>query len=272
MKQAIKPRCSHILFCWLLLGLVLPAPLEADPTPSLTPTSTPLSAPVLVIIIDDIGNNLASGLRAVQLPGKLNLAILPHTPSSVELAQRAAAAGKEVILHTPMSNYHHRPMGPGALTEQMNEQEFRQALINNIRHMPHIRGVSNHMGSRLTSMLQPMEWVMQELAPRNLYFVDSRTSHNTLAANIAGEHGIPHLSRQVFLDNDASPSAIHRQFRKLLARADSEGLGIAIGHPYPETLDYLQHALPALSASGYRLALVSEVLSNQNLISQRQGP
>ena len=76
----------------------------------------------------------------------------------------------------------------------------------------------------------------------------------------------------MFLDNEATRDAIHQQFQRLLARADSEGLGIAIGHPYPETMDYLQQALPALAASGYRLALISEVLSDQAQISRRQGP
>jgi polysaccharide deacetylase 2 family uncharacterized protein YibQ len=259
-----KLHFRRILLCCLLLGTGFSTPLTADPAV--------VATPVLVIIIDDIGNNLASGMRAVELPGKLNLAVLPHTPSSIELAELAAAAGKEVILHAPMSNFHHKPMGPGALTQHMNEQEFRRALADNIRHIPHIRGVSNHMGSQLTSMREPMEWVMQELAQRQLYFVDSRTSHRTLAASIASEQGIPNLSRQVFLDNEATRDAIHQQFQRLLARADSEGLGIAIGHPYPETMDYLQQALPALAASGYRLALISEVLSDQAQISRRQGP
>jgi polysaccharide deacetylase 2 family uncharacterized protein YibQ len=264
MNQVTKLRISKILLCYLLLGIGISTPVSAGPAVT----------PVLVIIIDDIGNNLASGLRAVQLPGKLNLAVLPHTPSSIELAQLAAASGKEVILHAPMSNFHHKPMGPGALTQHMNEQEFRRALVDNIQRIPNIRGVSNHMGSELTSMREPMEWVMQELGQRQLYFVDSRTSHHTVAANVASEQGIPNLSRQVFLDNDASSGAIHRQFQQLLARADSEGLGIAIGHPYPETLDYLQEALPTLSASGYRLALISEVLSDQAQaqLSQRRVP
>lgn len=263
MKQVTKLHFSRILLCCLLLGTGISTPLAAGSLAS--------QAPVLIIIIDDIGNNLASGKRAVQLPGKLNLAVLPHTPSSIELAQLAAAAGKEVILHAPMSNLHHKPMGPGALTQHMNEQEFRRALADNIRHIPHIRGVSNHMGSQLTSMREPMEWMMRELAPRQLYFVDSRTSHHTLAAHVASEHGIPNLSRQVFLDNEANPEAIHLKFQELLAHADQAGLGIAIGHPYPETLDYLQQALPTLAASGYRLALISEVLSDQVQVSQRRA-
>lgn len=250
-------RGRPLLLTGLLLACLLPLSSSAE------------SVRTLVIIIDDIGNHLETGIRAIELPGKLNLAILPHTPNSVELAQRAAAAGKEVLLHAPMSNLLHKPLGPGALTVQMSKQQLLAALTASLESTPYIKGVSNHMGSQLTSMREPMEWMMQELAARNLYFLDSRTSARTLAADVASEYGIPNLSRQVFLDNEASYAAIHERFKQLLARADSEGVGVAIGHPYPETLDYLQQVLPTLAAAGYRLALISEVLAEENRLSQR---
>ena len=217
----------------------------------------------LVIIIDDLGNHLESGKRAVNLPGKVNLAILPQTPESQTLAQLSAAAGKEVLLHAPMSNVRGKKLGPGGLTEDMSEAQFRAALAANIDAIPHARGVSNHMGSDLTARRIPMEWLMGELAARDRYFVDSRTSKHTLAATVAGEYQIPHLSRQVFLDNEISRDAIHASFQRLLKQADQNGIGIAIGHPYPETLDYLQEVLPTLDAAAYRLALISEVLAEQ---------
>ncbi len=225
----------------------------------------------LVIIIDDIGNHYESGLRAVNLPGKLNLAFLPLTPESTKLAELTRAAGKEVLLHAPMSNLHNKPLGPGALTTGMGREELVGTLNRSLSALPHVAGVSNHMGSELTTQRQPMEWVMSVLSHRGLYFVDSRTSKHTLAATIAEEYEIPHLSRQVFLDNEISRDAIADSFRRLLAKADAEGLGVAIGHPYPETLDYLQEILPTLEASGYRLALISEVLGMSRMAQATTG-
>ena len=202
-------RCRLALLTSLLLGCLFPVAASAESTPT------------LVIIIDDIGNHLATGVRAVELPGKLNLAILPHTPGSAELARRAVAAGKEVLLHAPMSNQQHRALGPGALTADMSQQQLRAALVADLDSTPHVRGVSNHMGSQLTGMRAPMEWLMEELAARNLYFLDSRTSNQTLAAVVASEYGIPNISRQVFLDNEIDTVAIHERFLQLLDRADS---------------------------------------------------
>jgi polysaccharide deacetylase 2 family uncharacterized protein YibQ len=219
----------------------------------------------VVIIIDDIGHQRSSGLRAANLPGKLTLAILPHTPNGPELANLAAAAGKEVILHAPMSNLHKHPLGPGGLSADMREQAFMETLQNSIRSTPHIRGVSNHMGSQLTSMRQPMEWVMQELARQQLYFVDSRTIGSTVAASVAREYGVPTLSRQVFLDNEINRPAIARKFELLLETANSRGIAVAIGHPHSQTLDYLAQVLPTLEERGFRMELVSEALAGGSI-------
>ncbi len=136
--------CRLALLTSLLLGCLFPVAANAESTRT------------LVIIIDDIGNHLATGVRVVELPGKLNLAILPHTPGGVELARRAVAAGKEVLLHAPMSNQRHRALGPGALTADMSQQQLRAALVADLDSTPHVRGVSNHMGSQLTGIRAPM--------------------------------------------------------------------------------------------------------------------
>ncbi len=219
--------------------------------------------PVVVIILDDIGNHLLTGIRVLQLPGKLNLGVLPHTPNAEILSKMAPAAGKEVILHAPMSNSINKRLGPGALTSQMPEQVFRDSLNHSIASTPHVRGVSNHMGSELTTQRKPMEWLMQSLAAQNLYFIDSRTSVDTVAAEVAQDYKVPHLSRRVFLDNVQEEGAVDQQFRKLLELARTEGMAVAIGHPYPVTLNYLERKLPGLAEQGFRLALVSEVLAQE---------
>lgn len=252
-------QCSLLFFC----GLALSAYGETRAS------AAPLS-PTIVIIIDDLGYHLDNGIAFVKLPGKLNLAILPHTANAPVLARMASAEGKEVILHAPMSTILHYPLGPGGLTPQQGEQQFRQTLETSLESMPYIRGISNHMGSELTAMRQPMEWVMQAVAGRGLYFVDSRTTGQTLAAQVATENRVPTLSRQVFLDNVPSRAAIHKKFRHLLRLAEKNHVAVAIGHPYPETLQYLREVLPGIEAQGYRLALVSEVLAHKPLFARLQ--
>lgn len=214
----------------------------------------------IVIIIDDVGHNLKRGRAAVDLPGKLNFAVIPYTPHGVELAERAHKSGKEVLLHAPMSTLGNDPLSRGGLTAEMDRDEFRTTLAGALEQVPYIKGVNNHMGSDLTERRQQMAWVMQELRWRELYFVDSRTSENTVAAQVAKEFNVPNLSRDVFLDNDRSPEQIDERFQALLARAERDGLAIAIGHPYAETIAYLEEELLTVHDRGFRPVFVSEVV------------
>jgi uncharacterized protein len=229
--------------------------------PAARPTKT------LVIIIDDIGNDLKPGHDVIDLPGKVNVAVLPFTPHARELANSAHLAGKEVLLHAPMSSISKSLQSKGTLTPDLSEAAFRTSLADALAQVPHARGINNHQGSDLTQRHVQMSWVMQELDQRALYFVDSRTSTQTVAAATAAEFGIPNLSRRIFLDNERNKSAIAARFVELLRIVLSEGQAVAIGHPYPETIEYLRWALPQLDRLGIRLAYVSEVLNRQTASS-----
>ena len=106
-----------------------------------------------------------------------------------------------------------------------------------------------------------MIWLMRAVKRHKLFFIDSRTTHKTVALEIALQENIRTASRDVFLDNDRSLYGIDKEFRRLLAVAKRRKTAIAIGHPYPSTLQYLEHALPMLKREGVRLISVSEMLN-----------
>lgn len=218
------------------------------------------SRPRLVIILDDIGNNAESGNRAIALPGAITYAVLPYTPHGKMLAEQAFKANKEIMLHAPMSNISGMALGPGVLTMDMNEEDFIQALRNAIADIPHITGINNLTGSELTAALLPMQWVMLELKNQGLFFVDSMTTSDSVAEATAIAHHLPVLRRHVFLDNTRTEEAIHSEFQRALNTARQQGYAVAIGHPYPETLSYLEQALPTLQAQGVQLVSVSELI------------
>lgn len=216
----------------------------------------------LAIIIDDIGYSAALGRRAADLEGEVTLAVLPFTPHSIELAERAYARGKELILHAPMSNDHGQAIEQGALLSGMSYEDFQRTLNEMLVQVPHISGLNNHMGSRLTRERQPMDWLMQELARRRLYFVDSRTTAKTLALQTAQQYRIPSARRDVFLDNQRDTDHIRAQLRKALVLARAQGQAIAIGHPYPETLSVLEQIRPLLAEYQVELVKVSVLIAN----------
>ena len=219
------------------------------------------SQPRVAIIIDDLGQRLGYGLRAVQLPGPVTCAFLPRAPYSERLAEQAYRGHKEVILHLPMEAVSQKPLGPGGLTINMPRSDLVAALRADIESIPHVRGINNHMGSLMTQHAEPMEWVMAELMRRkDMYFVDSYTTARSVVSDVATEYGIPHRSRDVFLDALPGAESIERAFQRLLTIARRDGSALAIAHPYPRSLEYLQSHIPQLVESGIELVPVSDLI------------
>jgi len=203
-------------------------------------------------------------MRAISLPGPITYAVLPYGPHSRQLAEAAHRQGKEIMLHMPMDNDNLKPLGPGGLTVQLSRSAFMERLEQAIRAVPHISGINNHMGSKLTRNPLRMAWLMALLSQHTLYFVDSRTTAASVAAGMARQQRIPNLERDIFLDHDPSPAAIDQQFKQLIKLAKQHGSAVAIGHPYPTTLDYLEQAIPKLNGLGIRLVTPSGLLLLQD--------
>ncbi|MGQ0658822.1 MAG: divergent polysaccharide deacetylase family protein [Chromatiales bacterium] len=223
--------------------------------------------PAIGIVVDDMGYRYRDGLRALSLPFSLAYSFLPHAPHSAELAARATALGKEVMLHLPMeAQAHNRQLGPGALMLSMTREEVMATLNADLASVPNAIGVNNHMGSLLTGLPERMHWVMATLKRRgDLFFVDSRTTGRTVAARVAREEQVPFLSRDVFLDTEPGVDYVRSQFLLLIQKARQNGHALGLCHPRPDTLQLLEEMLPNLPQRGVRLVRLSELL----IIQQR---
>lgn len=221
--------------------------------------------PKISIIIDDMGNNYQDGVRAINLPAPLAYSFLPHQPYTKRLAKRAHKLGNDIMLHAPMQSVAKLKLGPGGLTESMNRRQFLNVLRADLAAVPYAHGVNNHMGSQLTQDSQKMTWLMRELRREQLFFIDSRTTPNTVAEQIANEYHIPVLRRNVFLDGELTVPAITLQFNRLLKIARKQGYAVAIGHPHPITLAFLEKMLPELSDLGYEVVPVSTLITQESM-------
>lgn len=232
---------------------------------ALTVSEARQPAPFVAIVLDDLGNNLALGRRALALPGKLTYAFLPHTPHAATLSRQVHATARESIVHLPMQSMNNRALGPGGLTLDMDETQLRHTLMESVRSVPFAAGINNHMGSGLTGNMQAMSRLMAMLAERgDMYFLDSRTHKSTVAELAASQAGVPTSRRDVFLDFKRDEAYISDQFNLLLAKAQQHRSAVAIGHPYPETLAVLTRRLPELEELGVELVPLSTLIKRQN--------
>jgi polysaccharide deacetylase 2 family uncharacterized protein YibQ len=219
--------------------------------------------PMFAIIIDDIGYHHSTDAQAVELPIALTCAFLPNTPYASQLARKAYEQGKEVMLHLPMEAMHGQNLGPGGLTLDMSEAQFKSSLDSSIQSLPHVRGINNHMGSLLTQHPGHMAWLMHELKLNpSMYFIDSRTTTQTVALKLAREYGIPSLKRDVFIDsipNDESYAIQQLEIARNVAI--EKGYVIAIGHPFEATLNAIRHIASKYNNDDLRFVTISQLIN-----------
>jgi polysaccharide deacetylase 2 family uncharacterized protein YibQ len=172
--------------------------------------------------------------------------------------------GIEPDIELAMQALRSRYLGPVGLHEEMGRDHVVSALRQGLDDVPHVVGVNNHMGSRLTQSPETMRWLMEELhCIGDLYFVDSRTDVRTVARDIARDVGLANAERDVFLDNELSGNYVRQQFDRLIRQARRHGSAIAIGHPHPETLAALAELLPLLDAEGIQVVPVSQLVEQR---------
>ncbi|MEM7430429.1 MAG: divergent polysaccharide deacetylase family protein [Pseudomonadota bacterium] len=240
----------------VLLLTFFPLPAFAEP-------------PRIAIIIDDLGYRLNAGRRAVELPGAVAVAVLPATPRGSALASYAHEQGKEILVHLPLEAIDHRRDEPIEIRQHMDQCRFLDTFSRALAAVPNATGVSTHQGSLLTQDADRMRWLMTAMAEQpSLYFVDSYTTHESVALAAARDAGVPARRRDVFLDHDRSESALEQQFARLLELARRNGVAIGVGHPYVETLSFLEHKLTTLDEFGVELVTVREVVTVMNSETQ----
>lgn len=206
--------------------------------------------PRIAIIVDDLGYDSHILKKLLTLDAPLTLAVLPHSPLQKKIARLAREKNMEVMLHLPMEPVEYPIVnpGPGALLVSMTPDQLIRQLESDLNAVPGIKGVNNHMGSRMTSVSTQMYQIFSILKKRNLYFVDSRTTKDTLCKPSARLLQISFAERDVFLDNTADLREIKTQIAKLEHIAAKKGYAIGICHPHTATYHALKETIPLLQA------------------------
>lgn len=221
----------------------------------------------VAIVIDDMGYR-HTDKYALNLPGAITYAFLPHTTYGKKLAIQANNTDHDVLIHIPMESENKKKLGPGGLTSDMDKKSLNQSLAKSFAEIPFAIGINNHMGSYLTQLYHPMAWTMAFLKKHNLLFLDSKTSPRSQAEQAAIDFGVPVKARHIFLDNELTAKYISEQFTQLINFTNKHHTAIAIAHPHPETVAILTTLIPTLKAHGIELVPLSSLyLSQLNTLS-----
>ncbi|MFH2092582.1 MAG: divergent polysaccharide deacetylase family protein [Pseudomonadota bacterium] len=234
---------------------------DVDPTMAEGPRpSIQDKTPCIAIIIDDIGYDRKTALALFELHPDITFSVLPFSPFGQQLSQKLHAKGAQLMLHLPMEPMEYPAVdpGPGAIFADMNPDVLLDQLKKDIKQVPYIVGVNNHMGSKLTAQSDQMNQIFTILKKESLFFVDSRTAPQSQGKASARLLKINFAQRDVFLDNVQQIEYITGQFQELIDIAKKHGSAIGIGHPYKATLETLAIELPKLKQT-IRIVRASEL-------------
>jgi polysaccharide deacetylase 2 family uncharacterized protein YibQ len=228
-----------------------PRPLAKIDIPKPLPIPRPVPVeklPLVALIIDDLGYDKKIAEKFSELDTNLTFSILPHSPFQNEIARLASSKGIEIMLHLPMEpvEYPEVNPGPGTLLSSMSPDELIRQLEDNLSTLPSIKGVNNHMGSKLTTESTQMYQIFSVLKQRGLFFIDSRTTSDSMGRPSARLFQLSFAERDVFIDHYQKPKFIRNQINELIRIARLNGAAVGILHPHTMTLTILQAALPEL--------------------------
>lgn len=248
---------------WRLLPFLIPSTLLA-----LSSYSHAYEKPKLSLVIDDLGYSLNYGKQAFELEGNHTYAIIPNSVYANKLSNIGKTHNKELIMHLPMqSSSHQAQHEKNTLNVSMSETKLIEITQKFLDNMPHIAGINNHMGSHLTKFDYFMRPVMETIYKHNpnLYFLDSRTSAQSTAYQIARKSGLNASKRNIFLDHSSAPSDIRYQFKSWLKKASLGHPAIAIAHPTKSTLSIIAPLLLA-EQDNFDFSSLSQYLTNKKEI------
>ncbi len=189
------------------------------------------------------------------------MSFLPESERLYDQAETAQANGHEVILHLPMEPFDsHQPMEEMSLMTTMHADEVDHHVKWALGRYYGFVGLNNHMGSRFTSDPEAMTALMASISGyHGVYFLDSVTSSQSIAAQYAADWGVPSASRDIFLDHAGDHKTVEQRLDDALRQANREVVAIAIGHPHRRTVDAVRDWL-ARNEKNIQLVPVSQVI------------
>ena len=194
----------------------------------------------LVIIIDDVATfEHASMIKSLGL--KITPSIFPATKTHPD-TPNIARTFEFYMIHLPMQAKHFDSPEIGTLTINESFESMHEKIKKIRKDFPRAKYTNNHTGSRFTSDFDAMDKAYRALIQQGFVFVDSKTIAQTAVVRAAKKHNQPYISRDIFLDDDPSASAVRRELVAAVNLAKKRGYAIAIGHPKKNTISVIKES------------------------------
>ncbi len=225
--------------------------------------------PRIAVVLTGLGLSSAATEAAIkQLPPAVTLSFTPYSRKLNQWVALARVNGHEVMLDLPMepTSYPNDDPGPQALLTALSSRQNLERLRWTLDRTTGYVGVATIMGSRFTASENHLEPILTALKDRGLLFLDNRSTDQSIAGQLATRIGVPLAINDRALDRlQASRVAIDARLVQLESIALAGGAAVAMGRPYPVTIERLREWTREVESRGFVLAPISAVANRQPL-------
>ncbi len=223
--------------------------------------------PRIAVVLTGLGlSTTATEAAITQLPAAVTLSFTPYARRLAHWMSLARAKGHEVMLDLPMepTSYPDDDPGPQALLTALSAAQNLERLRWILERASGYVGLAAVMGSRFSTSPDHLAPIFDELKDRGLLFLDNRSSEYSLAGELAAKIGVPRAINERSLDRgEAGAVALDGRLVQLERIALAGGATVAMGRPYPVTIERLREWSSDLESRGLVLAPISAVVDRQ---------
>lgn len=227
--------------------------------------------PRVALIIGDLGLNPRLTRQAITaLPPDISLAFTPYAKDIGQWLNDARGSGHEVLLQLPMEplDFPASDPGPQAMLTTLSATDNLTRLNWILARGAGYIGLLSSMGSKFSTSAGDLAPILEAMRRRGLLFIDSRSSAQSAAGEVARGQGLAFIANNRFIDNTPSAAAIDTRLAELEQLAMTNGAAVGIGSPYPITVERVTLWAAGLGRRGIVLAPVSALTGRQGAIAK----
>lgn len=216
----------------------------------------------VAVVIADLGLKRDLTRNAIEnLPPEVTLAFSPYADNLPALVRAARLKGHEVLLAVPMEPKGYPKNDPGERTLLTSNTTARNLglLKWSMSRFSGYVGIVAHEGGQFLGSPEHLRPVLGEVKARGLMFVDPSQARTGRPGKLSGELGLPVARVTAIIDDDPAPVSITAQLNAVAARARTDGYAVALGRPYPATIDSVKRWLASFRDRDLTVAPITVV-------------
>jgi polysaccharide deacetylase 2 family uncharacterized protein YibQ len=193
----------------------------------------------------------------------LSVSVMAGTKKAALIAQLADQHQKEIIIRLPLESQGKVPSAVEQSTIMVHySKDAITAIVSSaVKDIPNFTGFGNVWGSRACEDSRVMNIVLADVRKQHGYFIETRTTKNSVVASVATELDCPFSEVNARIEKKTAPD-IAAELRRLGVGAQASGTLVASVAASKQLSDALPAVRSWFKQEGIRFVFVSEIVKH----------